>query len=145
MTVVMAEVVLVIAIAATLALAVKTTVLLEVVVVVRVLVCDGALIDIVEVLTVDMRVDVLIVVSDVAVDLLMDALTDITLSVMTDIDVGVLVDVNVNVCAGEMIAFDFAISSPLEKFRRRAAFDCRPMAALDCIGVLHAWMPSYHV
>ena len=101
--------------------------------VVRALVCAGAV------------GDVIIIVSDMAVVLLMDVLTGIMRGLRTNIDVGVLVDVNVNVCAGEMIAFDFAISSPLEKFRRRAAFDCRPMAALDCIGVLHAWMPSYHV
>ena len=55
-----------------------------------------------------MRVDVLIIVSAVAVDLLMDALTDI--------GVDVLVGVNVNVFAGAMAAFEFVMPLPLEEF-----------------------------
>ena len=31
------------------------------------------------------------------------------------------------------------------RFSCGAAFDCRPMAALDCAHVLQARMPSYHV
>ena len=79
-------------------------------VVVMGLVCAGEVIDtFVEVLTVAMRVDVMIVVSNVAVDLLMDALTAIMLEVLISMDV--------NVFVGVMPAFEFAMSSPLENFR----------------------------
>ena len=73
----------------------------------------------VEVLTVDIRVGVLIVVCNAAVGLLMDALTDIRLGLLTNnIGVDVLVDVNVNVSAGVMTAFEFAMPGrPLEEFR----------------------------
>ena len=80
----------------------------------------GAVIDtFVEVLTVGMRVDVLIVTSNVAVDLLMDALTVIRLGLLANnIGVDVLVDVNVNVYAGVMTAFEFPMPGrPLEEFR----------------------------
>jgi hypothetical protein len=78
----------------------------------------------------------------VAVASLIGALTGIIVGVLTNIAVDVLVDVNINVFAGVMTAFDFAM---LETFRCWAAFDCRPMAVLGCVSVLHAWMPSYHV
>ena len=81
-------VVVVVVLVATITMAVVMTVavvvvLLEVVLVVVVMTvvvralswAAGAVIDFVEVLTVGMRFDVLIVVSNVAVDLLMDALT----------------------------------------------------------------------
>ena len=86
------------------------------------------------------RVDVLSIVSGMAVDLLMDALTEI-FGVLTNIDIGVnvLVDVNVNVFAGVMTGFEFVMPGPWEKFRCWAAFGFRPIAVLDC------WMPSYHV
>ena len=58
----------------------------------------------------------LINVSNVAVDLLIDALTEIRLGVLSNIDIGVLVDVNVNVFAGVIAVFDFARSGPLEGF-----------------------------
>ena len=80
----------------------------------------GAVIDtFVEVLTVGMRVDVLIVVSNVAVDLLMDALTGIILGLLANnIGVDVLVEVNVNAFAGVITAFDFPMPGrPLEEFR----------------------------
>ena len=74
------------------------------------LVCAGEVIGtFVEVLKVVMRVNVMIVVSNVAVDLLMDALTAIMLEVLISMDV--------NVFAGVMSAFEFAMSSPLENFR----------------------------
>ena len=80
----------------------------------------------------------LIIVSDMAVDLLMDALTDIILSVLTDIGVGELAGVNANVFAGVMSAFDFVMSGPSKKLCCSAAFDFRSMAAfLDCASVLH--------
>ena len=68
-----------------------------------------------EVLTIDMRVDVLTIMSDVTVNLLIDALADIILRVLTNSDVGVLVDVNINVFAGVMTAFEFAMPGPLEE------------------------------
>ena len=51
----------------------------------------------------------LIIVSNMAVDLLIDALTEIKLGVMTNIDIGVLVDLDVNVFVGVMTAFEFAM------------------------------------
>ena len=65
-------------------------------------------------LTVDIRVGVLIVVCNAAVGLLMDALTGF----LANIEVDVLVGVNVNVFAGAMTAFEFAMPSSLEEFRR---------------------------
>ena len=61
----------------------------------------------------------MIVASNVAVDLLMDALSGIRLGLLANnIGVDVLVDVNVNVSAGVMAAFEFAMSGrPLEEFR----------------------------
>ena len=86
-------------------------------VVVGALVCAGAVIDaFVEVLTVDMRADVLIVVSNVAVDLLMDALIDIIRDALTNINVDVLVGVNGNVFAGVMTTFEFLVPCPFEEF-----------------------------
>ena len=112
-------------------------VVILVVVVARALVCDGAVIDtFVEVFVVDVAVGVMFIVSDVAVDLLMNALTESIRGVLTDIDVGVLVDVNVN---------DFVIPGPLDEFCCSAAFERRPMGALDCDSVLQAWMPSYQL
>ena len=70
-------------------------------------------------------------------------LTGVIVGVLTTIDAAaVLVGVNVNVFAGAMTAFEFAMPGPLGC---SAAFDCRPMTALDCDSVLHAWIPSYHV
>ena len=84
----------------------------------------------------------IIIVSDVAVDLLMGALTGILRDVLTNIDV----DVNANVFTGVVSAFGVFMPNPLEGFRCWAALDCRLMAAaLDCASVLQAWMPSYHV
>ena len=82
----------------------------------RDLVCAVAIIvTFVEVLTVDTRVDVLIIVSNVAVDLLMDALTGILRrGVLTNIDIDALVNANGNVFAGAMTTFEFAMSGPLE-------------------------------
>ena len=100
-------------------------------VVVRALACAGAVIDtFAEVLTRDMRVDALSIDSDLAVELLMDAMT----GVLTNIGfVDVLFGVNVRVFAGVMAAFEFAMPDPSEEFRCCwAAFDCRPMFALDC-------------
>ena len=79
------------------------------------LLCARAVIDTFgEVLTIDMRVDVLTIMSDATVNLLMDALADIILRILTNSDVGVLVDVNINVFAGVMTAFEFVMPAPLE-------------------------------
>ena len=79
---------------------------------------DGVVIDtFVEVLTVGMRVDALVIVSNVTVDLLMDALTGIIRRGVRTDDVGVLVDLNVNVLPHAMTAFEFAVPEPFEGFR----------------------------
>ena len=59
----------------------------------------------------------LIIVSNLAVSLLVDALTNILRGVLPNIDVDVLVDVNVNAFADVIIAFEFAMPGPLEEFR----------------------------
>ena len=59
----------------------------------------------------------MIVLSNMAVDFLVDALTALLCGVLTNIDVGVFVDVNVNVLAGVMTTFEFAMPGPLEGFR----------------------------
>ena len=64
-------------------------------------------------LAVDIRVGVMIIVSNLAVGLSMDALTGF----LADIDVDVLVGVYVNVFAGVKTAFEFSMSGPLEDFR----------------------------
>ena len=57
--------------------------------VIRTLACAGSLLDTpVELLTIDMRVEVLIIESDTTVDLLMDRLTDIARIMRTDVSVG---------------------------------------------------------
>ena len=58
----------------------------------------------------------LIIVSGVAVDLLMDALTDIIRGLLTKIDVDALVNVNLNVFSGGVTTFKFAIPGVLERF-----------------------------
>ena len=60
----------------------------------------------------------MLIVSNVAVDLLIDSLIGIMRGVViNNIDVDVLVDVNLNVLAGVMTAFEFAMPDPLEEFR----------------------------
>ena len=56
----------------------------------------------------------LIIVSNVAVDVLIYPLTDTILGVL---DVEVVVEVNVNGFAGVMTAFEFVIPGPLKEFR----------------------------
>ena len=56
----------------------------------------------------------LIIVSNVAVDLLMDALVNMIRDVWTNVDVGMLVDVNGNVFSGVMTSLEFAMPDPLE-------------------------------
>ena len=58
----------------------------------------------------------LIIVSNLAVGLSIDALTDIIRGVLPNIDVGVLVDVNLNAFAGVMTVSGFATPGPLEEF-----------------------------
>ena len=73
-------------------------------VVVRALVCAGAVVGtFVEVLTVDMRVGVVIIVSNVTVDLL----ADIMIGVLTNVGVDALLYVNANVFTDVMTAFGF--------------------------------------
>ena len=89
-------------------------------VVVRALVCAGAVVGtFVEVLTVDMRVGVVIIVSNVTVDLL----ADIMIGVLTNVGVDALLYVNANVFTVVYTALEFPVSTPLEGFGRCAAFD----------------------
>ena len=82
-----------------------------VLVVVSALVWAAEVIDtFVEATTADVRVGVMVIVSDVAIDLLVDGLTGITFGVGVD----VLVGVNIKVFSGVMTAFVFAIPDPLE-------------------------------
>ena len=103
---------------------VVVVVVLEVLIVVlvavaRALVCARAVIDaFVEVLTIVMPVDVLIIVSDAAVDSLMAASTEIIRTVLASIGVAPLVGVNnVNALAGVTAAFEFVTSDTLDGFR----------------------------
>ena len=57
----------------------------------------------------------MIVLSNMAVDFLVDALTALLCGVLTNIDVGVFVDVNTNVFAGVTAAAEFAVLGPLEE------------------------------
>ena len=57
----------------------------------------------------------LIIVFDVAVNLLMDALTDKTIGIPTDIRIDALVDVNVNTFVVLMTTFVFAMSGTTAK------------------------------
>ena len=81
------------------------------------------------------------VMSGAEVELLMDefagVLTGIILGGLSGAGIDALVDVSVNVFAG-VATVRFGISAPLERFSCRAAFECRPMAALDCARVLQA-------
>ena len=84
------------------------------------------------------------VLSDGAVDLSMNTfagvLTVVVISGLPGMDFDVLVDV----FAGVMTV-KFVMPAPLEGLSCGAAFDCRPMAALNCDHVLQAWMPPYQV
>ena len=98
-------------------LEVVLVVVLLVVVLVRALVCAGAFIGAsVEVLTVGMGVEVVIIVSNMAAGLLMDALRSIIRGVMINIDGDMLVEVNAKVFAGLMITFEFIMPERLEEF-----------------------------
>ena len=135
-----------------------------VIVVVKVLVWDAAIVnmvEVVEVLATEVLPDVEVIImgvilnvlkvaltvscssvyvsSGVAVDLSMDALM---LDVLSRIGIEVVADLSANDFAVVMTALEFPVSTPLEEFSRSAAFDC---LLLDCARVLQTWMPSYHV
>ena len=88
------------------------------------------------------------VLPDGAVDLPMNTVAGVLIIVLIsglpDVVIDVLVDVTVNVFAGVMTV-NFVMPAPLEGLSCGAAFDCRPMAALNCDDVLQAWMPPYQV
>ena len=70
-----------------------------------------------EVLTVNIRVDVVIIVCAIAVDLLMNTLTALMRGLLTSND-DALADANTNVFADVMTAFEFGMPGPsLEEFR----------------------------
>ena len=121
--VVMVEVVLIVVIVTAVLLVVVEVLLLVVVllvvIVVRALVCAGAVIGtlFIEVLTVDMRGNAVIILFDMAVGLLVNALSALMCGVLTNIDVDVFLDVNVNAFAGKITTFEFAMPDLLEGFR----------------------------
>ena len=85
-----------------------------VLVVVSALVWAAEVIDtFVEATTADVRVGVMVIMSDVAIDLLVDGLTGI----MFGVGVDVLVGLNIKVFSGVMTAFVFDRPDPLEEFR----------------------------
>ena len=98
-----------------------------VVVVAKMLVCAAAIVARVVVVEADVS-------SDRAVDLFVEAFTDVMLGVLLGIGIEVLSDTN------EI----FSMLTPVEAFSRCPAFDCRPLALLDCACDLQTWMPSYH-
>ena len=133
-----------------------------VIVVIKVPVWAGAIINIVVVVLTDVEIIVVVVIVivfkfallvpysadvslDVVVDLDMCTLADVMLGVLTGIGIGVLADAEANTFAGAMTASDFPLSTSLEEFSSWAAFDCWPLAFLDCGRVLQARIPSYHV
>ena len=97
---------------------------------VRARACAGAVSDMfVKMLpVVGMRADVLIILSKVAVDLLMDATV---LGVLGKNTADILAGLNARTFAGIMIPFDLDMSDPVEDFCCSAAFDFRRMDALD--------------
>ena len=141
---------------------VTVSVIVAVVVVVKVLVWVTAIINILvelEVLVSGVLVDAECIVVAVIVIVLEFALTvSYSVDVASDVDVDfgvmlrvfswigieVLADVNKNAFA-VVTALDFPVRTPLEEFSTCAAFDCRPLALLDCASVSQVWMPSYHV
>ena len=68
--------------------------------------------------TIGMVVDMLDVLSAVAVDLFMDASTGAMLRVLTGIGIEGLSDVNANASAAVMTALELPVSTPLEGFGR---------------------------
>ena len=138
-------------------------------VVIKVLVCDVETFDIaavVEVLAIDMLTDLEIIVvvvivivlkfvlsgscfvnvpSNIFVVLFTDVLTSTMLGILLGIGIEVLANVNTNALTVVMTAFGFPVPTPLGRFSRWAAFDCWPLALLDCARVLQTLMPSYHV
>ena len=118
----------------------------------------GMLVEELNIITVNVRVDALADVEivlgfteivshsvDVVVDVLVDALANVMIGVLPAIGVDVLADLNVKFLAVVMTVLEFTMPTSLEEFGCWAAFDCRPIVALDCVSVLQAWMPSYHV
>ena len=78
-----------------------------------------------------------------------DVLTDVLASLLAGKIIGVLtgggVDVKVNALVVTMTVLEFVTPSPLYEFSCCAEFDWWTMTLSNFAGVLHAWMPSYHV
>ena len=94
----------------------------------------------------------MIIASSLGLCVIMVAVTAITVVVVVVMGVLVLVEVIgtvlvevVVVRVGVMAEVKFATPAVAGGFSRCAAFDCRPMAALNRDRVLQARMPSYHV
>ena len=125
-------------------------VIVVMVIVVKVMVCAAAIFNKVDVLVIDVLDGVENIVVGVIVIVLKFALpvscsVDVLSDVAVDLFMDTLADVSTNAFAVVMTVLEFPVSTKLEGFSRLAAFDCRPLALLDCARVLQAWMPSYHV
>ena len=84
--------------------------------------------------------------SDTAVDMSVDVLLiRFIIDILTGVGADMSTEVNTKVLAGVMTALEFVISETFKEFSCWAAFDCWPLALLDCGRVLQIWMPSYHV
>ena len=127
-------------------------------VVVKVMVWAGAVISIlVEVLVIDRRTDVVIileffvpvpcveVLSDVVAGTVVGVLFEVTIRVVADIVVDVLANMNANVLAAMMTALDLSAPTPTDLFSCSAALDSSPLAVFNCVRVLQASKPSYHL
>ena len=75
--------------------------------------------------------------SDVDVDIFMDEVAATMLGVLPRIAIEVFTGVRADAFAVIMTALEFPVSTPLEEFIPCAAFDCRPLALLDCDRALH--------
>ena len=65
----------------------------------------------------------------------------LTSDIVYNVADGLLTDALTVIIRGVLIN-EFAMPGPLGC---SAAFDCRPMTALDCESALQVWIPSYHV
>ena len=71
--------------------------------------------------------------------------TDVVMGALAGLMGGMLADVTIIAEAAVAVAWEFTIPAPLYNFSCCAMFACWPMALLNFVRVLQAWMPSYHV
>ena len=127
-----------------------------VVVVIKVLVWAGAVINmVVEVLVFGVRGIIVVIVlldneeiilAEVAVNVFIDVSAGVIIGIVLGIGVEVLNGVNVNVCAAVVTALlEFPMATTLGEFSTWAACDCWPLGFFNCDRVLQDCMPLYHV